>query len=72
MKYISLRYACLAMVLACGNLAVPISAATYEIANLGTLGGATSSALDVNNNRQVTGNSLATSDPGATGSLLRA
>lgn len=44
----------------------------YSITSLGTLGGTTSSALDVNNNRQVTGNSLVTSDPGSTGSLLRA
>ncbi len=44
----------------------------YQIVDLGTLGGTQSFALDVNNNRQVTGNSLVTSDPGSTGSLLRA
>jgi surface-anchored protein len=44
----------------------------YEIIPLGTLGGNTSSALDVNNLGQVTGNSLVVSDPGSTGSLLRA
>lgn len=49
-----------------------LRAAAYNIVNHETLGGATSFALDVNNNRQVTGNSLVTSDPGATGSLLRA
>lgn len=46
--------------------------ASYQIVDLGTLGGTQSFALDVNNNRQVTGNSLVTSDPGSTGSLLRA
>ncbi len=40
--------------------------------DLGTLGGTQSFALDVNNNRQVSGNSLVTSDPGSSGSLLRA
>lgn len=44
----------------------------YTAVALGTLGGNTSSALDVNNNRQVTGNSLVVSDAGSTGSLLRA
>lgn len=44
----------------------------FTLIDLGTLGGATSFALDVNNNRQVSGNSLVTSDPGAAGSLLRA
>lgn len=48
------------------------SASTYQLVDLGTLGGTQSFALDVNNNRQVTGNSLVTSDPGSTGSLLRA
>lgn len=45
---------------------------SYQIVDLGTLGGTQSFALDVNNNRQVTGNSLVTSEPGSTGSLLRA
>ncbi len=51
-----------------------VNAAPYNftVLSLGTLGGTTSSALDVNNHRQVTGNSLVTSDPGSTGSLLRA
>lgn len=44
----------------------------FTIIALGTLGGNTSSALDVNNLRQVSGNSLVSSDPGSTGSLLRA
>jgi probable HAF family extracellular repeat protein len=53
--------------------ATELAAATiYNVVDLGTLGGATSFALDVNNERQVTGNSLVTADPGATGSLLRA
>ncbi len=46
--------------------------ANYQIVDLGTLGGTQSFALDVNNIRQVTGNSLVASDPGSTGSLLRA
>lgn len=71
-KQFSLPPICLCAALACGQLAASAKAASYAIVNLGTLGGATSSALDVNNNRQVTGNSLVTSDPGATGSLLRA
>jgi uncharacterized membrane protein len=49
-----------------------VSAGNYGLVDLGTLGGTQSFALDVNNNRQVTGNSLVTSDPGSTGSLLRA
>lgn len=49
-----------------------LQAAIYSITDLGTLGGTTSSALDVNNLRQVTGNSLVVSDPGSSGSLLRA
>jgi probable HAF family extracellular repeat protein len=60
------------LTLICVAAATTTSAATFQIVNLGTLGGATSFALDVNNNRQVTGNSLVTSDPGSTGSLLRA
>lgn len=65
-----------------GGAALTTAAQTFSITNaeapkftivgLGTLGGTTSSALDVNNNRQVSGNSLVTSDPGSTGSLLRA
>lgn len=72
MKYFSLQHVFFGALIACGQLTASVTAATYEITSLGTLGGATSSALDVNNNRQVTGNSLVTSDPGATGSLLRA
>ncbi|WP_075088418.1 choice-of-anchor M domain-containing protein [Verrucomicrobium spinosum] len=49
-----------------------LSAPNYTVTAIGTLGGATSSALDVNNKRQVSGNSLVTADPGSTGSLLRA
>jgi probable HAF family extracellular repeat protein len=51
---------------------VMIPHASYQIIDLGTLGGTQSFALDVNNNRQVSGNSLVLSDPGSTGSLLRA
>lgn len=72
MKCSPLQYVCLVAVIACGQLTASVTAAPYSIVNLGTLGGATSFALDVNNNRQATGNSLVTSDPGATGSLLRA
>ncbi len=55
---------------------IPLTSATslasvYDVTNLGTLGGATSFALDINNNRQVSGNSLVVSDPGSSGSLLR-
>lgn len=48
------------------------NAEEFILIDLGTLGGSTSFALDVNNSRQVTGNSLVTSDPGSSGSLLRA
>lgn len=48
------------------------NAEDFILIDLGTLGGSTSYALDVNSSRQVTGNSLVTSDPGSTGSLLRA
>jgi hypothetical protein len=58
--------------LAALSVAATASSATYQIVELGKLGGATSSALDVNNKRQATGNSLVASDPGASGSLLRA
>jgi probable HAF family extracellular repeat protein len=62
----------LATVAAAISITSSVHAATYQVTDLGTLGGTTSSALDVNNNRQVSGNSLVTSDPGSTGSLLRA
>lgn len=60
--------------LAAGILALTIAghAEEFTLIDLGTLGGTQSFALDVNNNRQVSGNSLVTSDPGSTGSLLRA
>lgn len=48
------------------------ASSSFTLTALGTLGGVTSFALDVNNLRQVSGNSLVTSDPGSTGSLLRA
>ena len=54
-------------------VAASASADVYTITDLGTLGGANSSALDVNNDRQVIGNSnLASLEPDATGSTLRA
>jgi probable HAF family extracellular repeat protein len=43
--------------LLCGLWSTAASAANYQIFELGTLGGGTSFALDVNENRQVTGNS---------------
>lgn len=53
-------------------IAASASADVYTITDLGTLGGANSSALDVNNDRQATGNSsLPSLEPGATGSTLR-
>lgn len=53
-------------------IAATASANVYTITDLGTLGGANSSALDVNNDRQATGNSsLSSLEPGATGSTLR-
>lgn len=61
--------AAIAAVTLCQGVA---SAAPYQLVDLGTLGGTQSFALDVNNNRQVSGNSLVTSDPGSSGSLLRA
>lgn len=67
-----LRTARLATVAAAISITSCARAATYQVIDLGTLGGTTSSALDVNNNRQVSGSSLVTSDPGSTGSLLRA
>jgi len=69
MRYSLFKAFCLTMFLAATQ--VRLQAAIYSITDLGTLGGTTSSALDVNNNRQVTGNSLVTSDPGSSGSLLR-
>ena len=70
MSYTTLKVLCLTMLLGAG---LPrLEAAIYSISDLGTLGGTTSSALDVNNLRQVTGNSLVASDPGSSGSLLRA
>ncbi|HEX8323191.1 MAG TPA: PEP-CTERM sorting domain-containing protein [Tepidisphaeraceae bacterium] len=51
-------------------------AATYSITDIGTLGGASSFGLDVNTNRQVSGNSnitaAAATAEGATGTTLRA
>ncbi|MGD9633228.1 MAG: PEP-CTERM sorting domain-containing protein [Pirellulales bacterium] len=49
-----------------------VAAPMYTVQDLGTLGGTTSSALDVNSSREATGNSSVLSDPGSTGSLLRA
>lgn len=63
----------------CGTLAflpARAGAASYAITELGTLGEAPTFALDVNNNRQVSGNSTITTEAataeGATGSRLRA
>jgi probable HAF family extracellular repeat protein len=64
LKYLALVFALL--------ISGSAQAATFSITDLGTFGGTTSSAVDVNNSQQVTGNSLVTSDPGSTGSLLRA
>lgn len=54
---VSVRNATPLFVAACGVfLSAAASAQSYQLVDLGTLGGSTSFALDINNNRQVSGN----------------
>jgi probable HAF family extracellular repeat protein len=56
MNHINIRHSILFITIASVGHSASALAATLQIVDLGTLGGTTSFALDVNNHRQVTGN----------------